>query len=86
MLVISPYSRQNFVDNTFTTQTSVVRFVEDNWLGGQRIGGGSTDATTNSLTTMLDVNQPSDQDRLFLDPTTGQSNPRGQDQGLDQDH
>lgn len=66
------------MDNTFTTQTSVVRFVEDNWLGGQRIGGGSTDATTNALTTMLDFNQPSGEDRLFLDPTTGQPVPPGQ--------
>lgn len=71
LLVVSPYSRPNFVDNTFTTQTSVVRFVEDNWLGGERIGGGSVNATTGSLTNMLDFSEPSDH-RLFLDPATGQ--------------
>jgi phospholipase C len=76
LLVISPYSRRNYVDNTFTTQTSVVRFVEDNWLGGQRIGGGSTDATTASLTSMLDFARPSDR-RLYLDPITGQPEPAG---------
>ena len=71
LLVISPYSRQDFVDNSFTTQTSVVRFVEDNWLGGERIGDGSADATTGSLTGMLDFNEPS-ANRLFVDPATGQ--------------
>ncbi|MGH9095088.1 MAG: alkaline phosphatase family protein [Acidimicrobiales bacterium] len=76
LLVVSPYSRQNFVDNTFTSQTSVVRFVEDNWLGGRRIGGGSADATTGSLTGMLAFGRPA-ADRLFLDPTTGQPVHRG---------
>jgi len=31
-LVISPFSKQNFVDHTVTDQTSVLRFIEDNWL------------------------------------------------------
>ena len=30
-------------------QSSVVRFIEDNWLGGQRIGGGSNDAIAGTL-------------------------------------
>ncbi len=71
MMVISPYSRRNFVDNTLTTQTSVVRFVEDNWLGGARIGGGSADATSGTLTSMFDFTQPSDH-RLYLNPSTGE--------------
>jgi phospholipase C len=44
MLVISPYAKENFVDHTVTDQTSIIHFIEDNWLGGQRIGGGSFDA------------------------------------------
>ncbi len=44
LLVISPYAKQNFVDHTVMDQTSIIRFVEDNWLGGQRIGNGSFDA------------------------------------------
>ena len=32
MLVISPWSKSNFVDHTVTDQTSIIRFVEDNWL------------------------------------------------------
>jgi len=38
--VISPWAKRNFVDNTVTDQTSIIRFVEDNWLGGTRIGNG----------------------------------------------
>jgi len=53
MLVISPYARQNFVDHTMTDQTSIIRFIEDNWLNGQRIGGGSFDAIANSIASML---------------------------------
>ena len=82
MLVISPYSRQDFVDNTFSTQTSVVRFVEDNWLGGERIGGGSADATSGSLNSMFDFARPSDR-RLYLDPATGQVAPPGEVGGGD---
>ena len=39
LLVISPWAKQNYVDHTFTTQTSITRFIEDNWSLGQ-IGGG----------------------------------------------
>ncbi|MDQ6840065.1 MAG: phospholipase, partial [Actinomycetota bacterium] len=80
LLVISPYSRSNFVDNTFTDQTSVVRFVEDNWLGGQRIGDGSADATSGTLTSMLDFARPSAH-RLYLDPSTGRPAPPGRYKG-----
>jgi phospholipase C len=75
LLVISPYAKQNYVDNTFSTQTSVVRFIEDNWLGGERVGGGSADATTGSLQNMFDFHQPPFR-RLFLDPETGEPVPR----------
>ena len=43
-MVISPYSRPNFVDHTLTAQVSAIRFIEDNWLGGTRLGNGSFDA------------------------------------------
>jgi len=44
LLIISPYSRVNWVDHTITDQTSVIRFIEDNWRLG-RIGDGSFDAS-----------------------------------------
>ena len=72
MLVISPYARPNFVDHTLTTQTSIIRFIEDNWLQGQRIGQGSYDALSNSIAGMLNLNTKKLLPALFLDPTTGQ--------------
>ncbi|HWE08092.1 MAG TPA: alkaline phosphatase family protein [Solirubrobacteraceae bacterium] len=71
LLVVSPYAKSNYVDNTFTDQTSVVKFIEDNWLGGQRIGNGSADATAGTLQNMFDWGKPTDR-RLFLDPSTGE--------------
>jgi hypothetical protein len=43
-VVISPWSRPNFVDHTLTDQSSVIRFIEDNWQLGRigdpgRLGG-----------------------------------------------
>jgi len=71
LLVVSPWSKENFVDHTVTDQTSIVRFVEDNWLGGERIGGGSFDALANSINQMFDFAHPRRDNLLFLDPSTG---------------
>ena len=71
LLVVSPYAKRNYVADSFSTQTSVVRFIEDNWLGGQRVGNGSADATAGTLDDMFDFGAPSDR-RLFLDPSTGE--------------
>jgi phospholipase C len=75
LLVVSPYSKVNAVDSTLTDQTSILRFIEDNWLGGQRIDS-SFDALAGSLDGMLDFGKPAAQ-RLFLDPVTGQVVSRG---------
>jgi phospholipase C len=56
LLVISPYAKKNFVDHTLTDQTSVLRFVEDNWLGGERVQpGGSFDTIAGSLNNMFNL-------------------------------
>ncbi len=74
-LVISPYAKRNFVDHTITDQSSVVKFIEDNWLGGERIAG-SFDAIAGSITSMFDFNHCRDEDGiLILDPNTGE--PKG---------
>lgn len=70
LLVISPYAKQNFVDHTVTDQTSVMRFIEDNWMGGQRLGGGSFDAVAGSLNNMFNWSKART-DTLILDPKTG---------------
>jgi len=72
LLVISPWSKPNYVDHTLTDQTSIIRFVEDNWLNGQRIGSGSFDAIANSIQSMLDFTKAGAKGKLILDPTTGE--------------
>ena len=71
--MISPWARSNHVDHTLTDQSSVTRFIEDNWLRGERLGGGSFDSAAGSLVPMFDFYQPfPDQRRLILDEQTGQ--------------
>jgi len=72
LLVISPWARQNFVDHSVTDQTSIIRFIEDNWLNGQRIGQGSFDGIANSITQMFNFKQIRNKSVLFLDPSTGE--------------
>jgi phospholipase C len=72
MLVVSPWSKANFVDHTLTDQTSIIRFVEDNWLNGQRIGSGSFDALANSIESMMDFSKARSKGKLILDETTGE--------------
>jgi phospholipase C len=69
-VVISPFARKNFVSHTLITQASVTKFVEDNWLKGERLGGGSFDATTGSIMDMFNFKQDNDI-KLILDPTLG---------------
>jgi len=72
LLVVSPWARENFVDNTVTDQTSVLRFIEDNWLNGERITG-SFDAYANSIVQLFDFKHRNGQNNpLFLDPLSGQ--------------
>jgi phospholipase C len=71
-LVISPWARHNFVDHTVTDQSSVLRFVEDNWLGGKRLGAGSFDTITNPINGMFDFNEgPRNGGRYLLNASTG---------------
>ena len=71
LLVISPWSRENFVDHTVTDQTSILRFIEDNWLGGERVGQGSFDVLASPINQMFDFSAPRNDGRLFLDPASG---------------
>jgi phospholipase C len=56
LLVISPFAKKNYVDHTLTDQSSVLKLIEDNWLGGQRIQtGGSFDTIAGTLQNMLSL-------------------------------
>ena len=70
-LVISPYAKKNYVSHTLTTQASIPQFIEDNWLNGARIGGGSFDATTGSIMDMFDFHREAHSAKLILDPLSG---------------
>ncbi len=78
LLVVSPYTKANYVDHTMTDQSSVIRFVEDNWLSGQRIGQGSFDTIANPITSLFSFVLPSTCNRtLLLDDNTGEVTQKG---------
>lgn len=71
-IVISPWAKTNYVDHTQISQSSVIRFIEDNWLAGERLGGGSDDATTGSIMNMFDFSGTSGSaPSVYLDPNQG---------------
>jgi phospholipase C len=70
-LVISPWAKTNYVSHTRITQASVTRFIEDNWLGGQRIGGGSFDASTGAIDDLFDFTGTGGTPALYLDGDQG---------------
>jgi phospholipase C len=71
LLVISGYAKKNFVDHTVTDQSSVLRFIEDNWLQSQRIDG-SFDAVAGTIENLFDFDHFRDNSRLILNPSTGE--------------
>ena len=74
LLVISPLAKRNYVDHKLTDQTSILRFIEDNWLAGERIGQGSFDALAGSIDTMFDFSHPAPLfgSEYILNPSTGE--------------
>lgn len=72
-LVISPWARPNYVSHAEIDQSSVIRFIEDNWLGGERLGEGSFDATAGSIMDMFNfTTKGGETPSVMLDPTTGE--------------
>lgn len=71
LLVISPYAKRNYVDHTLTDQSSILKFIEDNWKLGS-LGGNSLDAKAGSLMNMFDFQKGPRNHKLFLDPKTGE--------------
>jgi phospholipase C len=71
LVIVSPFAKENFVDSTLTDQSSILRFIEDNWNAG-RIGGGAADERAGSLLNMFDFRGRDHDRKLFLDPVTGQ--------------
>ena len=69
LLVVSPWAKRNFVDHSVTDQSSILRFIEDNWNLG-RIGSGSLDELAGPLDNLFDFTHRAMR-RVILDPTSG---------------
>ncbi|MGC1105367.1 MAG: alkaline phosphatase family protein [Candidatus Acidiferrales bacterium] len=69
-VVISPFAKQNYVDSRMIDQSSIIRFIEDNWDLG-RVGGDSNDAKAGSLFGFFDFANGQHAPKLILDPSTG---------------
>lgn len=70
LLLISPYSKVNYVDHSITDQTSILRFIENNWQLG-RIGDQSFDSKAGTLLNMFNFTTNHNAYKLFLNPSTG---------------
>jgi phospholipase C len=74
-LVISPWTRRNYVSGNVTNTASIVRFIEDNWLHGQRLGNGSYDVISGSLYArggLIDFHARPNFRPVILNPDTGE--------------
>jgi len=71
LIVISPWARSNYVDHTLTDQSSVLRFIEDNWVLGRVGDPQSFDLKANPINRMFNFNSPR-APRLTLDPESGE--------------
>jgi phospholipase C len=71
LLVISPYAKANYVDHATTDQTSILKFIEDNWGTGANPDATAFDHKAGSLNGMFDFSGRL-ANTLTLDPSTGQ--------------
>ena len=73
MMVISPWAQKNYVDSTITDQSSIMRFIEDTFLSGQRLGGGSFDSIAGTLNGMFNFSNDvaPNPNVVLLNSTTG---------------
>jgi phospholipase C len=73
-VAISPYAKQNYISHTLNDQSSITRFIEDNWDLG-RIGDQSFDAIAGSIQDVFDFNPRNSPlfpaHKLILNPNTG---------------
>ena len=94
LMVISPWAKQNYIDHTFSDQSSVIKFIEENWgvgglgdgafesLSGLQADGSQaapTAANPGDLMSMFDFN-PNDQraPAIILNDQTGEIVPQNQ--------
>lgn len=70
LLIVSPWSRENYIDHHVTDQSSVLKFIEDNWHLGQ-IGNQSFDVKAGSILNMFNFDGNPRMEPLILNPMNG---------------
>jgi phospholipase C len=70
LLIVSPYAKVNYVDHGIIDQTSIIRFIEDNW-GLGRIGNQSFDTKAGSIMNMFNLTTGHYAKQLILNPISG---------------
>ena len=70
-MVISPHAKKNYVSHVAISQASIVQFIENNWLVGGRLGGGSFDNTAGSVLDMFKFAVGKKAPKVILNPRTG---------------
>ena len=70
LIVISRWAKTNYVDHTVTDQTSILRFIEDNWELGRLGDPQSFDLKANPLNGFFNFRFP-ESPQLTLDPDSG---------------
>lgn len=68
-LVLSPFAKSNYIDHRLIDQTSILRFIEDNWYLG-RIGNQSFDEQAGTLLDFFDFSKRNLK-KLILNPNSG---------------
>ena len=70
MFIISPFVKANYVDHQIMDQTSILRFIEDNWQLGH-IGDQSFDEKASSILSMFNFTNSHYANKLFLNSSNG---------------
>src|SRR6202012_2627389 len=70
-MVISPYAKSNYVDNSLTEQSSIIKFVEQDWSLGS-IGAGSEDVDSGSVDNMFEFGNAQRAPEVLLNAETGE--------------
>lgn len=71
ILVIPPFSKENYVSHHVIDQSSIIKFIEDNWQLGE-IGDLSFDSIASSINDKVNFSTEYDAGKLQLDKLTGQ--------------
>jgi phospholipase C len=71
MLVLSPWVKPNTLDSTVISTDAILRFLEDRFAGGQRIGNGSLDNVAGNLGGVFDAPR-ANLTPVVLNPSSGQ--------------